>query len=539
MELFRKLFGSLLVLVYHCFDRVVINGYLSGLSRPANIVYLFRNVRGEPAVTQELLAQRTRDYQKWVEGFAAKRAIRIMWAEKGVRKEDYVQPWLRRRIRSNRFGVYFIFKSMEQGMTFRSIKPRYPTDDPNYRIIARTRSRFTHYYFYILDPTLGPMVMRVGSFLPFQTTYYINGHSYIEGQLNSRRIKFKKHDNAILSTSSPRALQAAANRLTPNVIRARIQAWTLELAPKFSRHERDRMYLKRFYAISQIEYCCNYVFARHFPIHKLFERSCDLGLWLMTTDKISQIFGVRLTRKLQGKLQSTLEKMDQGHHVFRAYFKSSFVKQYEKFRVFLRNEVCSNNLRDFGMKKGLDHLLAVRERFLSILDRYASFQARSLNVHVDFPLFQRIAKPIQVGATRIPGIKLHDTRIVRLMEVLLHSGTQLAGWRSADLHQAVLAHFQLSPRQYRLSQLRYDLRKIKAHGLIERVGRRYAYRLSDKGAKVALLFVLFHKRVCGPIANSLFHHQPDPKHSPNTKLETALHRADQAIERVIEVLKAA
>ena len=69
MELFRKLFGNLLVLVYHCFDRIVINGYLSGLCRPNNIVYLFRNVRGEAAVTQELLAQRTRDYQQWVEAF--------------------------------------------------------------------------------------------------------------------------------------------------------------------------------------------------------------------------------------------------------------------------------------------------------------------------------------------------------------------------------------------------------------------------------------------------------------------------------------
>ena len=33
MELFGKLFRSLLVFVYHCFDRIVINGYLSGLSR--------------------------------------------------------------------------------------------------------------------------------------------------------------------------------------------------------------------------------------------------------------------------------------------------------------------------------------------------------------------------------------------------------------------------------------------------------------------------------------------------------------------------
>src|SRR5208283_2219698 len=50
----------------------------------------------------------------------------------------------------------------------------------NYRILARQRSRFTHYYFYIRDETLGPMVMRVASFLPFQTTYYLNGHSFIE-----------------------------------------------------------------------------------------------------------------------------------------------------------------------------------------------------------------------------------------------------------------------------------------------------------------------------------------------------------------------
>ena len=34
MELFEKLFGQLLLFVYHCFDRIVINGYLSGLSRP-------------------------------------------------------------------------------------------------------------------------------------------------------------------------------------------------------------------------------------------------------------------------------------------------------------------------------------------------------------------------------------------------------------------------------------------------------------------------------------------------------------------------
>jgi hypothetical protein len=59
----------------------------------------------------------------------------------------------------NAYGVYFIFKSMEQGPTFRVSVPKYPTKDPNHRILARQRSRFTHDYFYIRDEVLGPMVM--------------------------------------------------------------------------------------------------------------------------------------------------------------------------------------------------------------------------------------------------------------------------------------------------------------------------------------------------------------------------------------------
>jgi len=70
MELLAKLFSSLLVFVYHCFDRIVINGYLSGLSRPDQVVYFFRNVIGVPVVDQEALSKRTNEYRNWVESFA-------------------------------------------------------------------------------------------------------------------------------------------------------------------------------------------------------------------------------------------------------------------------------------------------------------------------------------------------------------------------------------------------------------------------------------------------------------------------------------
>jgi hypothetical protein len=539
MELFTRLFGDLLIFVYHCFDRVVIHGYLSGLSRPEQVVHFVRQVMGIPVVSKEVLSRRTDEYRNWVEAFARNHNIPTEWAEKDLRKEDHVLPALRRLEKRGAYGVYFIFKSMEQGRTFRISVPKYPTQDPNHRILAHQRSRFTHYYFYIRDEVLGPIIVRVASFFPFHATYWLNGHSFIERELERASIAFRKDDNAFLAVDDVAALQTAADRLSPTIIRRQLDYWTLILGPKFSKKERSQMNLSRFYAIAQIEYCRNFIFKRHFPIHKIFERSCEIGLWRLTANRISEIFGVRLHKRLRGKLATVIDQIEHGHHVFRAYWKNAFLKQYEKFSRYLRNELCSNNLRDFGLKKGLDHLDAVRKRFQTITDHFSSFQAECLNVHVDFPLLQRLALPVTIGSVRYPGIKIHDTRIIRLLEVLLHGGVTVGGWTAKQIHEAILTTFGLSPKTYGLNQLRYDLRKLKGHGLLQRDGAHYAYQLTAKGVQVALLFLFFHKRLCGPLANSRFHHQPDPAHRPNSKLEAAYHKADRAIQVIVDLLAAA
>jgi hypothetical protein len=103
--------------------------------------------------------------------------------------------------------------------------------------------------------------------------------------------------------------------------------------------------------------------------------------------------------------------------------------------------------------------------------------------------------------------------------------------RRPDNLQSLRAHLRPEPT--------YDLRKLKGHGLLKRDGSRYAYRFTSKGIQVALLFLFFHKRLCGPLANSRFHHHPDPQHRPNSRLEAAYHHADKAIENVIQLLAAA
>jgi len=250
METFAKLFERFLVFVYHCFDRIVIQGYLPLLTRPEHIVYFFRDVHGQYPITGKVLAKRTNEYRGWIAAYARNHKIPILKAQKGVSKENAVRPYLQRMERRKQHGVYCIFPSMEMGSAFSSKMPEFPTDDPNYRIIRRVPSRYLHYYFYLRDPVIGPLAMCVGTYLPFQTTYYLNGHNFMEIELRRQGVAFRKDDNAFLSTSDPKALQAAADKLSAAIIEKRLHYWTWLLGPKFSEKDRKAVNLNRKYSIN-------------------------------------------------------------------------------------------------------------------------------------------------------------------------------------------------------------------------------------------------------------------------------------------------
>jgi hypothetical protein len=76
-------------------------------------------------------------------------------------------------------------------------------------ILAHQTSRFTHYYFYIRDEVLGPIVIRVASFFPFHATHWLNGRSFIEQELKRKQIGLRKNDNvfqSVLETRIPEAV---------------------------------------------------------------------------------------------------------------------------------------------------------------------------------------------------------------------------------------------------------------------------------------------------------------------------------------------
>ena len=143
MEKLSQLFGRSIRFAYHCFDRIVIRGYLTGLSRPEHVAYFFRTVKQVPCISKETLRQRTGEYMSWLNAYTENQGIPMSWAEKGARKKDDLQPERQLMQREGKTGVYCVLKSMEQGPSFRIMKPKFPVEDPTWRIVAQQRSRYT------------------------------------------------------------------------------------------------------------------------------------------------------------------------------------------------------------------------------------------------------------------------------------------------------------------------------------------------------------------------------------------------------------
>jgi len=107
-------------------------------------------------------------------------------------------------------------------------------------------------------------------------------------------------------------------------------------------------------------------------------------------------------------------------------------------------------------------------------------------------------------------------------------GPQLRGWRIVQIREAILSVFGLSSQAYSLTQLRYDLRKIKAHACWSVPADPTATDSPQKASGWRPSSLLFHKRVCSPLANSLFHRRPQPTPKPPTKSKRLNTQADRA-----------
>src|SRR6185503_12226180 len=173
-------------------------------------------------------------------------------------------------------------------------------------------------------------------------------------------------------------------------------------------------------------------------------------------------------------------------------------------------ETCINDTYHLNVGRRLKNLPTLVERMAETNQRFLDLQAELLTCTVDQGELARLAPPVQVGMRRVPGIRLHDDRLIRLLDILLRPGSFVAAWTSRDVLARLLERHRLTETDYRLTQLRYDLGKLRAHGLVERIGRTRRYRLTARGLKLGVLLVKLRTRLLGPLATLAAAPTPQP-----------------------------
>jgi hypothetical protein len=183
--------------VLGCFDRLIVTGTLTEIAHPeAMDAVLFREgIRAfDIGVFADPLRQRIREN-------AVERAreagveIEYLSRSKGVRKEDLVAKVLARR--GQHPGLVHVLSVVESCTAFKPWRnPK--TGQPGLKMQT---GKCSTYYFYLVDPELGLMYVRVPTWLPCRLQIYFNVHHWLAAQLRRAGIDFKMDDNSFVEIS--------------------------------------------------------------------------------------------------------------------------------------------------------------------------------------------------------------------------------------------------------------------------------------------------------------------------------------------------
>jgi hypothetical protein len=366
------------------------------------------------------------------------------------------------------------------------------------------------YNFYVNDRDWGRIFVRLCPYFPFSARVCLNQHQWLARRMQAEGIAFRQCANAFLGCSAPARLQELADALTVRDVRACGEKWLTALTPFFTAQERTDGHCRHRLFFAQVEYCDNLIFRRRAALDRLGERLLDANRTIGRPTKITVIFGRKVTKRYRGQLQTVIEDLDLPHPVIRSHYGHGFLKQYVRDRLLLRTEPATNNVADYGLPKAVEHLPQLRAKLGAIADNYLTVQQDILETFIDRGQLRRLAEPtILPNGKRIPGLKLDHPRQLALMHALVRF-THIAAsntFTTRELYPATLAALQVAGADYGLGSLRYDLSKLRAKGLVEKVPHARRYRLLPHGYAVCLVFLKLFDRVYAPLTAGLLHDQ--------------------------------
>jgi hypothetical protein len=511
---------------YGCFDRILLNGCIQSFLDGARVKGFFDVCRNIYPVTRKVLRDIANDYHSWVARSALKWGVDIVGAPEG-RRDEFVEPYFQD---AKADQVVLIIKAREPANIMTSV-------GAGDRWHLETKYRWVDQYnFYLQDAAWGPMFVRVCPYFPFSTRICLNQHYWLANKMTEAGIRFTQSGNCFRQCSDPVALQGLADSLTANDLIRCGHKWIKRLIPFFHAQERRESGCWHQLFFAQVEYCENLVFRQRAALDELGDRLLDANRNIGRPDKLTVIFGRKVTHQYHGKLQTEIEDLHLGNPVMRSYYKNGFAKHYVRDHDVFRIEAATNNVyKDYGVNKAVENLPALRQRMQGITTRYQDVQQDILETFLDRGELRSLGQPtVLPNGKRIPGLKLDHARQLAVMNSLVRFSHVAAGdaFTTSELQIGVAEALGISPAECSLSSVRYELSKLRAKGLVEKIPRSRRYRLLPIGYRICLVFLKLFDKIYAPLAAGLLH----PYRRDRSIAQAHLTQLDRLYQSVVAAL---
>ena len=484
----------------HCYDRVVISGNLQPLCYAKGMTkYLYmQEIRIFDYTKQfaEPLRNLIRDNAQAV---AQENGLEIEFITRksDFRKEEQIKKII--AARGDHPGLVHIFSAMETCQAYRP----WHNKETHKTYVKATQGKCLHYYFYFIDPDLGLCYLRVPTWSPFRLQFYFNGHNALAAQLRKEGIAFEQVENAFLSIAD----FARANELAATFEIEALHQKLNDLAERYCPAVKQ-LNLLYHWSILQAEYATDIVFKSQTTLQAIYPHLLETLIQVVKPTDIATFLGRKLHGNYQDEMGNRFNKRWLGTRLKHQMGPVS-IKLYDKFNIILRVETTVNHIPFFQqyrkvhhrdgssssqfapMKKTIYSLPPLVETLQAVNKRYLKFLSDIETPDVGVDKLNNLSETQHDdNGRRYKGFNLLAEEDASFFRLLISGDFLISGFSNKDL--------RLCLSDKNAGQITRLLRRLREHGLIKRVSRRYRYYLTEFGRQVTLLALKLRELIIIP-----------------------------------------
>lgn len=508
---FSTYHASLLEGSYDCIDRITINAFYPMGQTGGGLRLWWRDWKGnEDSLSDAGMKAIAGDLARRLKAWCQKRRVPFRECHAGEEKHALAESLLPKDPKFR--GIFAV-------LVGRAPAPVWEVkfNDQGQIVTIRHRDPWPHvqhYYFQIIDPEWGHIMVRMCGYPPFGAQVVLNGHEWVERQGRKKRQRFCKEGNCFVEGSDFKKVDRLSAQLLgpglPDSLQKLCERWLysscLCFALPVGEQERSRFRYK--FSVWQMEYSRNLLFQDGTIMEEVFQKLIDRTRHPLDIKALKTLFGVRHRRprrkqrpgRSEPEVSKEVERV--GPYdvtVFKVRWGNLVLKIYDKGQRVLRIEVKVLNTAALKAGKLLEKLPELLARMQAMLVRFlAVVQAAHLSF-LDAAQFESWTQPTQRGNRRLAGLDMNKARNRAVIETVIALASVPDGFTVEQLAAGVRERLGCDATAYPTRRASYDLAKVRGKGLVQRVAGRRCYHSQPEHLRVLCAYVVLREHILKPL----------------------------------------